>query len=69
MAGLKEAALREGRSVADLVREGVQTVLHGRASAGSGPRERAAAISGRFRSGLGDLAKRHDEHLAEAVSE
>ena len=69
MRGLKEAAARRGRSVSELVREGVDSVLREGASAPGSPRERAAAVSGRFRSGVHDLARRHDAHLAESLAE
>jgi hypothetical protein len=69
MRGLKAVAARRGRPVAELVREGVDEVLRQGAAAGGSPRERAAAVSGRFRSGLTDLARRHDTHLAESLAE
>jgi hypothetical protein len=65
---LKQVAARQGRSVAELVREGVDAVLQAQASPAANARERAAAASGRFRSGVHDLARRHDAHLAEAFS-
>lgn len=66
MSQLKQAAARQGRSVADLVREGVDALLQAQAPPAANLRERAATASGRFRSGSGDLARRHDTHLAEA---
>lgn len=69
MRGLKAAAARRGRPVAELVREGVDEVLRQAPAAGRSPRERAAAVSGRFRSGRHDLAGRHDAHLAESLAE
>jgi len=64
---LKKVAVRQGRSVADLVREGVDAVLAESASPTNEVRRRAAEASGRFRSGAGDLARRHDAHLANAL--
>jgi len=64
---LKQLAVAQGRSMADLIREGVALVL-----ARSGQpdeaerRERALAVAGRFRSGVGDIAEKHDEYLADA---
>lgn len=65
---LKKLAAAEGRSIADLVRDGVERVLE---STGESRRERmlrAAKVFGRFRSGTTDLASRHDEQFAESVA-
>lgn len=63
---LKRLAAEQGRSMADLIREGVTLVL---ARAGQPDEEerrrRALAIVGRFHSGVGDIAEAHDEHLAD----
>ena len=69
MQALKEAAAREGSSLAELVRRGVDVLLREAGSAGGDPWERAAAVSGRFRSSRRDLARRHDDHLASAFAE
>jgi len=65
--GLRKLATAEHRSMADLVRDGVNALL--KAHAG-GTRDqakaRALAAAGRFRSGVPDLGTRHDDHLAEA---
>jgi len=64
---LRKQAAAEGRSMADLVRDGVDTVLGARASSGrEHAKSRALAAVGRFRSGLSDLGTRHDDHLADA---
>lgn len=68
MRRLKETAARQGRSVAELVREGVDSVLRAQGSAAD-RRGRAAAVSGRFRSGLGDLSRRHDDYLSESLDD
>ncbi|MDI6906369.1 MAG: ribbon-helix-helix protein, CopG family [Thermoanaerobacterales bacterium] len=66
-AALKAMAAAEGVSMAELIRRGVDLVLR---SPGPVDREvrvrRAVAAAGRFRSGLGDLAARHDDYLIEA---
>lgn len=66
-AALKAMAAAEGVSMAELIRRGVDLVLR---SSGAVDREvrvrRAIAAAGRFRSGLGDLAARHDDYLVEA---
>lgn len=69
MTGLKEVAARRGRSVAELVRQGVDVVLREDASPAASPRERAAAVSGRFHSGVRGLARRHDAYLSESYAE
>jgi len=64
---LREAAARAGRSMADLVREGVDAVLSQRQLPGrSAIKHRSLAAVGKFRSGTPDLATNHDTHLAEA---
>lgn len=67
LAELREVAAREGVSIAELVRQGVDEVLavrrrrHGY--------ERLLSVAGRFSSGLPDLAERHDDYLAEIYAE
>ncbi len=64
---LRDIAQRTGRSMADLVREGVQGLL---GSAGAvGPEERlrrALSVIGKFRSGTRNLSIDHDTHLVGA---
>lgn len=67
---LKELALRQRVSMAELIRRAIQAWLE--TSAGISDEERrrrAIAAAGRFRSGLGDLAERHDEYLAQIYYE
>ena len=63
---LRRLAAAEHRSMADLVRDGVDALLK---SHGGGRKNeakaRALAAAGRFRSGVPDLGTRHDDHLAE----
>jgi Arc/MetJ-type ribon-helix-helix transcriptional regulator len=66
---LKRLAAERQRSMADLIREGVDRLLDDEAT-GISRRERmqsAAASFGRFHSGVGDLAARHDVHFADAA--
>ena len=57
----------EHRSMADLVRDGIDALLESRAGGGrERAKARALAAVGRFRSGVRDLATKHDDHLAEA---
>lgn len=67
---LKELATRQHTSVAKLIRQAVNWLLETSiAISEEERRQRAIAAAGRFRSGLGDLAERHDEYLAEAYRE
>jgi Arc/MetJ-type ribon-helix-helix transcriptional regulator len=63
---LRKLAAAERRSMADLVRDSVNTLL---ASRVRGQRDsakaRALAAVGRFHSGVSDFGSRHDDHLAE----
>jgi len=53
--------------MADLVRDGIDALLESRAGGGrERAKARALAAVGRFRSGVRDLATKHDDHLAEA---
>ena len=66
---LKRLAAKQGRSMADLIREAVSLLLaRSDLPNEAGRRERALAAVGRFRSGLRDVAEKHDEHLNDAYS-
>jgi hypothetical protein len=70
MAALKRQAAASGRSVADLVREGVDLFLRsGNAPSEKQRQARALEAAGRFASGLRDVSTNHDRHLAEAYGE
>ncbi len=64
---LEEIAVSQGRLVAELIRDGVDELLRAQ---GRLPlealRQRALALSGRFHSGLPDLATEHDRYLEES---
>jgi hypothetical protein len=66
---LKRLSAAQGRSLAELVRDGVDRVLlqHGSSSRGDRMRRAAAAAFGRFGSGQADLARRHDDYFADAA--
>lgn len=67
-AELRERARTEGQSLASLVRRAVDRFL-GQAEKGGDREEtkrRALAAVGRFRSGVRDLATRHDDYLDDA---
>lgn len=63
---LRELAAKEGASMAELVRQAVDELIRERGEIGREERKRRAlAAMGRFSSGLGDVAREHDRHLAE----
>ena len=65
---LKHLAARSGRSMADLVREGVEQLLRGQAELSRPERmQRAARVFGTFKSGISDLSHRHDEHFVDTA--
>ena len=68
MEALKRLSAQTGRSVSDLVREGVDTMLSSaRQPTLEERKKRALAVMGRFRSGdtVTDVSERHDDYLAE----
>lgn len=65
---LKEVASREGRSMADVVRESVEEYLtHRRVPDREELIRRAVEVAGKFRSGVPDLAENHDEYFVESI--
>jgi Arc/MetJ-type ribon-helix-helix transcriptional regulator len=62
---LRDAAARQGRSMAELVRDGVELVLGTGTVSREERKRRALAASGKFHSGLKDIARNHDRYLAE----
>jgi hypothetical protein len=64
---LRRISREQGRSLAELVRRGVDAVLR---SQGQPSRQelkrRAREAIGRFRSGKSDVSSRHDRYLADA---
>ena len=67
LGALRRISAGTGRSVADLVREGVKLYLEAQRRP---PREelvrRALSIVGKFSSGPGDVSENHDRYLADA---
>jgi hypothetical protein len=62
---LKQLAASQGRSMAELIRNSVDALLAESSLADpDAARKRALGVSGRFRSGAGDLSTAHDRHLA-----
>ena len=67
---LRQAAATTGKSVADLVRQGVDQYLAFRGELGREERiERAIRVAGRFSSGRPDVSAKHDKYLAEAFEQ
>ena len=67
---LKRLAARQGKSIAELIRISVDSML--RASSLIDPeeqRQRAIAAAGRLEGGDEDLSKEHDRYLSEAYQE
>jgi hypothetical protein len=65
---LKRIAAKEGVSMAEVIRRAVDAKIRG--GTGEVPWEervrRARAAMGKFRSGLKDVAEKHDDYLVEA---
>lgn len=66
---LRNASAASGRSISELVRQGVDRYLAERSEITREERiQRAIRVAGRFSSGHADVSARHDKHLAEAFS-
>jgi len=66
---LKKLASSRHLSMAELIRQGVDTVLRSNVTVDAEEkRKRAIAIAGRFSSGKRDISKEHDKYLAEAFA-
>lgn len=64
---LKQLAAREGKTVAELVRLGVDHLIQSHSAVDSEElRRRALAVVGKFHSGDEDLSAEHDRYAAEA---
>ncbi len=64
--GLRKAASEQGRSMADLIRQGVDLFLERLSTVDDEERRRRAlSIPGRFRCDLTDLSEQHDKYLDE----
>ena len=67
---LRAASRATGRSMADLIREGIAIVVKQRKGISREEQwERASRIIGKYSSGLHDVSTRHDHYLAEAYGE
>lgn len=66
---LKALAARQGKSVADLIRQSVDYLIRAAGAIDMAERRRRAlAAAGRFHSGDSDLSMEHDRYLAEAYT-
>lgn len=65
---LKRLAAAKRVSMAQLIRQGVDTILQSDTGIDRDEkRRRAIAAAGRFRSGRSDISRKHDTYLAEAL--
>jgi len=67
---LRHASAETGKSIAELIRLGVEQYLAGRSDVSREERiERAIRVGSRFSSGLTDVSVNHDKYLAEAFAQ
>jgi len=66
---LRRISAERGKSVAELVRLGVELYLSSQQPDRKAIRERARLVAGRFSSGVNDLGKNHDDYLDEAFGD
>jgi len=67
---LKKLALSRHLSIAEIIRQAVDTMIRSNIVVDAEERrKRALDAAGRFRSGLRDLSTEHDKYLEEAFSE
>ncbi|MBZ5618362.1 MAG: ribbon-helix-helix protein, CopG family [Acidobacteriia bacterium] len=67
---LRQLAAESGKSIAELVRLGVELYLGAQHRPGRKQQvERARRIAGRFSSGIRDVSTHHDRYLSEAYRE
>jgi hypothetical protein len=64
---LRQLSAATGKSIAELIRNGIDQYLAGKGVADPEERiGRAIRVAGKFSSGLADVSAEHDRHLAEA---
>jgi metal-responsive CopG/Arc/MetJ family transcriptional regulator len=67
---LKELAVRQRTSVAELIRRAVREMLENAMMVPDQERRRRSLnVVGKFHSGCSDIAERHDDYLAEVYGE
>jgi hypothetical protein len=65
-ANLRKTAILRGFSIAKVVRDAIDEFCRNEEAQREDKRKRALEVAGRFRSGRGDVSKKHDAHLDEA---
>jgi len=64
---IKKVALEKGTSVAEVIRRAVENMIQSNPKVSTPEKiRRAIEIAGKFRSGKGNVSRKHDEYLAEA---
>jgi len=64
---LKSLSAKTGQSISELIRHGIDQYLAGQHQPSMEERiERAVRVAGTFSSGVADVSRDHDGHLAEA---
>ena len=64
---LRQLSAKSGRSIADLIRQGIdQYLANGREPTRQERMERAIRVAGMFASGVKGISTDHDRHLADA---
>ena len=67
MKALRQASAETGKSIAELIRQGVDRYLAGKNAPSREERiKRAIKAAGKFSSGLKDVSTNHDKYLADA---
>jgi hypothetical protein len=70
MKALRQASAETGKSIAELIRQGIDQYLAGRNDVSREERiERAIRVGRRFSSGLTEVSANHDKYLAEAFAQ
>jgi hypothetical protein len=65
---IKKMATARHQSMADLIRQAVDTLLKTNISLNPDEqKKRALSVAGRFSSGKGNISREHDAYLAEAI--
>lgn len=65
---LKKISGKKHVSIAELIRQGVNTFMKSGEVSIEERKQRAVSASGRFRSGKRKISEKHDEYLSEAFS-
>ena len=67
---IKKVAMEKGTSVAEVIRRAVENMVQSSPKVSNQERiSRAIEIAGKFRSGKGNVSRKHDEYLTEAYGQ